>query len=84
MILARRIRIDLDMDPHIAPRRLAAACLDVLRIFQLQPFLVLPEIPGKGFLREGLFHVVIAPPPVGRIELPGGGMGVLLEPYITL
>ena len=84
MILARRIRIDLHMDPNIAPRRFPAARLDVLRIFQLQPFLVLPEIPGKGFLREGLFHVVIAPPPVGRIELPGGGMGVLLEPYITL
>ena len=84
MILARRIRIDLHMDPNIAPRRFPAARLDVLRIFQLQPFLVIPEVSGKGLLRERLLHVVIAPPAVGRVKLPGCGMGVLLKADIAL
>ena len=71
------------MDPHIAPGRFPVARRDVLCVLQLQSFLILLKIPCEGFLGKGLLHVVIAPSPVSRIKLPGGGMGVLLEPYIA-
>ena len=83
MILTGRIRIDLHMDPHIAPGRFPAARRNVLCVLQFQALLILLKIPCEGFLREGLLHIVIAPSPVSRIKLPGGSMGVLLEPYIA-